>query len=148
MFLAGFPRFNFHTIRIPGVLQRIAIAAAIFMFTKVRGQMLWIVGLLALYWYLMAGDFSKEHNFARYVDGLVHSGHMWRQTKTWDPEGLVSTLPPIASTLFGVLAGHILRVRTPVSEIAAWIFCFGNALLFVGLVLNTWMPINKSLWTD
>jgi predicted acyltransferase len=91
------------------------------------------------------GDFGKEGNFAHYVDGLVLTGHMWSQTRTWDPEGVVSTLPSIATALFGLLTGLFLKSDQP--DKPAKMFVAANALLFGGLVMNIWMPINKSLWT-
>lgn len=158
--LNGFPFYNLSTIRIPGVLQRIAICylvvAAIFLCTRIRGQVVALVTVCAVYWMLMtlapvpgcaAGTLEKDCNFARYVDSLFLSGHMWSATKVWDPEGLVGTLPAIASTLFGVLTGHLLRAAIPAEARAAWMFLAGNTLLFAGAFLGQWMPINKNLWT-
>jgi predicted acyltransferase len=155
------PNFDFASVRIPGVLQRIGIcyliAATLFLFTGTRARIGWIVGLLASYWLLMmhypvpgvgAGQLTEQANFAKYIDGLLLSGHMWTQSKTWDPEGLVSTLPAIATTLFGILAGQILRSPSTPERRATWLFFTGNLLLFIGLMLSTWMPINKKLWTS
>jgi len=150
--LNGFPKYNFSTIRIPGVLQRIAvcylIASVIFLYTKWRGQAVAAGGLLLVYGLLMGGNFDKETNFARYVDGLVLSGHMWSSTKVWDPEGVVSTLPAIATVLFGILAGHILGLARTSAEKAAWMFTGGAVMLWAGSLLELVMPINKSLWTS
>jgi predicted acyltransferase len=161
LFLAGFPFFRFSTIRIPGVLQRIAvcylIATIIYLTTKIRGQIMWTGALLVVYWLLMklypvpghgAGILEKDGNFAQYIDGLLLSGHMWASSKTWDPEGIISTLPAIATTLFGILTGHLLRARRSPEEKTAWIFVLGNALLFCGWVVSLWLPINKNLWTS
>ena len=52
------------------------------------------------------GDYTVENNFAKYVDGLFLGNHMYSQTKTWDPEGVVSTLPAVANTLFGIFCGE------------------------------------------
>ena len=160
-FLNLFPYFHFATFRIPGVLPRIAvcylIAASIFLFTKSRGRIAWIVALLSGYWLLMklypvpgygAGILEQQGNFAQYVDGLVLQGHMWVQSKTWDPEGIVSTLPAIATVLFGTLAGQLLQSKRTMEEKASSMFFLGNMLLFAGLMLSTWMPINKKLWTS
>jgi len=160
-FLNLFPYFRFATFRIPGVLPRIAIcywiAASLFLFTKLRGRMVWIVGLLSGYWLLMKlypvpgygpGVLEQPGNFAQYIDGLVLQGHMWVQSKTWDPEGIVSTLPAIASVLFGTLAGELLQSKRTMEEKASWMFFYGTLLLFAGLMLSTWMPINKKLWTS
>jgi predicted acyltransferase len=73
---------------------------------------------------------------------------MYGQTKTWDPEGIVSTLPAIATTLLGALAGRLLRGFNSASERAAWLFSSGVALLFAGSVMAWWMPINKPIWTS
>ncbi len=120
---------NLSTQRLLGVLQRIAIcyliAAAIYLTTGIRGQIVWIVSLLAVYWILMtlvpvpgygAGDLAVGHNFSNYIDSIVLGAHNYQWTKTWDPEGLVSTLPSIATALFGIMAGHILRLRRDLSE--------------------------------
>jgi predicted acyltransferase len=150
----AFPHFDLGTQRILGVLQRIAIcflvASILFLFTTIRGQIGWIIGLLAAYWALMtfapvpgygAGRLDVAGNFAHYVDHLVLGRHNYAPTKDWDPEGLVSTLPAIATTLFGVLAGRMLRARLR-------LFLTGCALLAAGLIWNQWMPINKKIWTD
>jgi predicted acyltransferase len=160
LFLNGFPSFDLSTIRIPGVLQRIAvcylIAAAIFLYTSTRGRILWTAGLLTVYWALMklapvpgcaTGSFEIDCNFAKWVDGLFLSGHMYSQTRTWDPEGIVSTLPAIATTLFGIFAGQILATRRSSEHKTSWLFFTGSCLLFTGLMLSTSMPINKQLWT-
>lgn len=160
-FLLGpFPNIHFATIRIPGVLQRIAvcylIAGIILLYTKVRGQIAWLVGVNAVYWGLMmfyptpgcgAGALGKECSFARYVDTLVLSGHMWSQTKVWDPEGLVSTLPAIGTALMGILTGHLLRRVTEPARRLRLLLCSGAALLVAAHILAIWMPFNKNLWT-
>jgi predicted acyltransferase len=161
LLLNGPPAFDPATWRIPGVLQRIAvcylIAAAIFLLSSWRGQVLWIAGLLAGYWMLMTlvpvpglgpGWLEKGANLAQYVDQHVLGRHMWAQTGTWDPEGIVSTLPAIATVLFGSLAGHLLRSARGAEEKTAWMFFSGNALIVAGLVMNVWLPINKNLWTS
>lgn len=155
-----FGNWSFTTLRIPGVLQRIGIcyliAGAIFLYTSMRGQMLWTVGLLGAYWLLMfqypvpdvgAGRLDEPANFSRYVDGLFLSGHMYSRTKFWDPEGIVSTLPAVATMFFGILTGHLMRRSHTHAERAARLFLSGNGLVFAGLLLSAWMPINKNLWT-
>lgn len=154
------------TVRVPGVLQRIAIcyflAVLIFLGTGIRGQVIWIAGLLAGYWVMMivgpllgcgAGGLGEHGNFCEYVDSLLLNGkvigmHVWSGGKTWDPEGVFSTVPAIATCLFGVLAGHLLRSKqTPESQ-TAWLCVAGNLLLLVGVVMDAWLPINKKIWTS
>ena len=157
----AFPHFDLGTQRILGVLQRIAIcyliAAAIYLFTGIRGQILWIAGLFAAYWMMMTlipvpgfgpGRLDVAGNFAHYIDARVLGAHNYANTKTWDPEGLVSTLPAIATALFGILAGRILRLRRPLAERTTWLFVTGSLLLASGLICAAWLPINKKLWTD
>lgn len=159
-FLAGFPDFSFAHIRYLGVLQRISIcyfvSATIFLFTSWRIQAAMILGLCATYWLLMTqypvpgvgkGQLNPNGNFARYIDGLFLSGHMWAATKYWDPEGIVSTLPAIATSLFGILTGHLLRARLDVERRLKFLFWLGAALIALGLIFNVWLPINKNLWT-
>lgn len=161
VFLHAFPSFDFSTIRLPGVLQRIGIcylfAGVVVIFSGRTIQMAWIGALLSVYWALMlffpvpgygAGSLQPIGNFAQYVDSLLLSGHMWSQTKVWDPEGIVSTLPAIATVLFGTMTGHLLRsARSPEAK-TALMFVVGNLLLLAGIILDQWLPINKSLWTS
>src|SRR5689334_29408 len=128
-FLASFPFFHLSRVRIPGVLARIAVcffcATLVYLFTSVRGQAVIAAALLALYWVLMkavpvpgdfiqsvierGGNLEKEANLAAYVDYTLLKGHLWGQSKYWDPEGILSTIPAIATVLLGVLAGHWLK---------------------------------------
>ena len=113
----AYPDFSLSTQRILGVLQRIAIcyliAAAIYLTTRIRGQIIWIVSLLAGYWLMMTlipvpgygpGRLDVAGNLAHYVDRIVLGAHNYSWTKTWDPEGIVSTMPAIATVLFGIMA--------------------------------------------
>jgi len=170
LFLAGFPfglildsKFSLDTIRIPGVLQRIAIcyllASIIYMYTKTRGQVIWIVSLLTGYWILVklvpvpgygAGLMEPMGSLCWFVDSNVLAGHTWRGAPApgFDPEGIVSTIPAIATTLFGVLTGTWLRTDRSKEEKTAWMFVAGNFLLLLGAALDMWLPINKNLWTS
>jgi predicted acyltransferase len=153
--------FSLSTQRLFGVLQRIAIcyliASVIYLTTGVRGQLIWIVSLLAGYWIVMklvpvpgygAGDLAVEHNLGNYIDKIVLGSHNYAGTKTWDPEGIVSTIPAIATALFGIMAGHILRIERQLSERTTWLFLSGNILIALGLIADIWLPINKKLWTS
>lgn len=155
------PDFNLSTQRILGVLQRIAICYAItvpiYIATGLRGQIAWIIGLLTAYWALMtfvpvpgygAGRLDVEGNFAHYIDRIVLGAHNYVQTKTWDPEGIVSTLPAIATMLLGVVAGHIVGWKRSLGERTRILLITGVALTAAGLVFDQWLPINKKLWTS
>jgi predicted acyltransferase len=157
--LAGFPRYDLSTLRIPGVLQRIAIcyliASIIFLNTKWRTQAVIATALLFVYWALMvlipapgfsAGDLSMEGNIAAYVDRTLLGPHTWKPL--YDPEGILSTIPAIVTTLGGVLTGHWLRSRRSQLEKVAGMFVAGAACLVVGWVWGFWFPINKALWTS
>ena len=154
------PAFNPSTQRLLGVLQRIAIcylaAVAIYLTTKLRGQILWLIGLLAGYWILMAfapvpgygaGRLDVEGNLAHYVDRLLLGAHNYHSTKTWDPEGVVSTLPAIATALFGILCGQLLRMKKTLAERVVRMLILGVILIAAGEICNIWLPINKKLWT-
>jgi len=144
LFLSGFPYYNLAKIRIPGVLQRIAvvycIASVITLNTRVKGQAWTMAGLLLLYWGLMklipvpghgAGDLSATGNLAAFVDNKLLHGHIWKET--WDPEGVLSTIPAVATTLSGVLTGHWLRSGRDKQEIAGWMFVAGWIAIVVVL---------------
>jgi predicted acyltransferase len=94
------------------------------------------------------GLLTEHGNFSEFVDSLLLNGHMWRETKTYDPEGIISTIPAIATVLFGILSGQLLRSRQSAAEKTAWLFVGGNFLLLAGVIMNYWLPINKKLWTS
>lgn len=159
------PAFDPATIRIPGVLQRIglcvALAAPIVVLYGWRGQAAAIVKLFAVYAVAMllipvpdlsgcvaAGALEPGRDAGAWLDRLLMSGHLWTASKTWDPEGLLSTLPALASLLFGSLAGRWLLLRREAAEKTVWMMIAGLAFLFAGTVLDAvLMPINKSLWS-
>src|SRR5258708_31978241 len=124
------PAFDLSTVRIPGVLQRIALcialAAPLVVFFDWRRQIAWIVAIFAVYAVVMllipvpdlqervgAGILEPRRDAGAVVDRLVMGDHLWVQSKTWDPEGLVSTLPALCTLLFGVLTGTWLLTERP-----------------------------------
>ena len=180
LFLSGFPFALFgprsferllEAWRFPGVLQRIGVcyffAALLFMSVsesrRRRTIGLWIVVLLLGYWLLMtlvpvpgvgAPDLdSKGDHLAGWLDRAVFGEHVWVSSKVYDPEGLLSTLPALATTLFGVLAGLLLtgggegRTEGTVHKVAR-LFVGGSVLVMAGYVWNWFFPINKALWTS
>ena len=168
--------YNFATMRIPGVLQRIAvcylIVSLIFLHTNWKQQTAIGVGLLLLYWGLMtlipvpgcevATIDDKACNLAAWLDRtILTEAHIWRSAKVFDPEGILSTIPAIVTTLSGVLTGSwIIRsspqsndeseIRNPKSaiETVAGLFFFGTSLLAIGWTWSLIFPLNKSLWTS
>jgi len=159
LLLNGFPHYNLDTLRIPGVLQRIAVcylfASLIVLNTNIRGQAIWLAGLLLGYWAAMklipvpgygAGNLGIEGNLAAYVDFHLLKGHMWK--KTWDPEGLLSTFPAIATTLTGVLTGHLIRSGRDKPSIVRYLLASGCGAIVAGQLWGIFFPLNKSLWTS
>ena len=160
-----YPIFDFSTVRIPGVLQRIALctllAGPIVLWFNGRQQFGWIASLFALYSVLMqlvpvpdaagvigVGVLEPGRDVGAFVDRWLLDGHLWAASRTWDPEGLVSTLPALANLLLGVLAGRWIEQALTKAEKAVWLLIAGLACLWLGAVLDvTFMPINKSLWT-
>jgi len=161
LFLNAFPDFGLAELRIPGVLQRIAVcyffASIIFLNTKVRTQIAITIGLLIFYWLVVklvpapgyaAGDLTKDGSLPSYVDRVVFGKHVWAQAKVYDPEGLLSTIPAIATAMIGVLTGQWLRSEKPRLEKAAGMSVVGAACVAIGWAWNAFFPINKALWTS
>lgn len=164
LLLAAFPFFRLSTLRVPGVLARIAwcyVAAALITRAVAADQRRYraIVGIVAIllvgYWFLLAavpfpggtaGDLSPAGNIGAWLDRALLSGHLWKPD--WDPEGVLSTIPAIGTTLLGVLAGWLmLDTRSPrliVRRLLVW----GLLGILAGLAWSMWLPINKSLWTS
>lgn len=170
LLLHALPFFPLATLRIPGVLQRIAVCylLAALLVGATRGARGWRVqavtagALLVGYWLLMtkvaapgqeAGDLSPDGNLAGYVDRLVlGSRHIWQATRVYDPEGILSTLPATATTLLGVLAGHWLRAGQVAgragAQIVGGLAVGGVAAAALGWLWGLSFPVNKPLWTS
>jgi predicted acyltransferase len=153
------PRFDPSTVRIPGVLQRIAVvyfvAAVIYVMSPGRAQYWIVAGLLVGYWLAMTripvpgytpGTLAPVGNLAQYIDSHLLPGHMWKAD--WDPEGLLSTIPAIATCLLGALTGGLLRSERAPREKAVRLVAWGALGIVAGEVWNVWFPINKNLWTS
>jgi predicted acyltransferase len=152
---------DFSGIRIPGVLQRIGVVYMVTSLIFLKFNLRWQVGIgaacLLIYWFLMtvvpvpgigAANLNPGTNLVAFVDRIFFEGHMWRGTMTWDPEGLLSTIPAIATALFGVMLGHWLHAKREPATRAAWIFTAGNIALAIGWLWALAFPLNKNLWTS
>ena len=164
LLLNGLGFFYFAMWRIPGVLQRIALAyfaaAMITLYCKTYARVLWIAALLGGYWLLMryvpvpgyglpVRDIPLLHpdaNLAAYLDRKLMMGHLYEGTR--DPEGVLSTLPAIATTLCGVLTGNCLGSNRSQKQKMVGMLAAGAIGLILGEVWSSWFPINKNLWTS
>ena len=159
IFLNLFPEFDLSNIRIPGVLQRIAIVffacALLFLYTSKKTQW-WIGGgLLVGYWLVIAfiphpelGLSLSEPglNIAAWVDSTLIPGTLYQGT--WDPEGILSTLPAIASGISGMIAGHLIVSGRSRERIVIGLMVGGLLAFAAGNVWDWFFPINKNLWTS
>ncbi|HEY0931074.1 MAG TPA: DUF5009 domain-containing protein [Gemmatimonas sp.] len=153
--------------RIMGVLQRIGLAylcgALLTWRTTLRQQFGILAALLLGYWALMtlvpvpdtgvAGRFvldNPDQLLSAWLDRTVLGvNHLWSGAKTWDPEGLLSTLPAIGTMICGTFAGRwIARQELTLSERLAALFAVGALAMMVGLMWHWVFPINKSIWTS
>lgn len=140
-------------LRLPGVLQRIglcfAAVAAIALYLRPRAQWLVLIALLVGYGLLLqwGGTLAPFDNVASRFDHVVFGSTVYQidaaTGRGHDPEGLLSTLPALATTLLGLLAGHWLRVRN-----LRAIGLLGIAAFALGFVWSFWQPFNKNLWTS
>jgi predicted acyltransferase len=158
--------FDLATIRIPGVLQRIALcvflAAPLVVYGSWKNQLVAMFIAIGVYSFLMLnvavpdargvvsqGLLDPGRDTGAFIDRWLLSGHLWAGGKTWDPEGLLSTLPALGSLLMGCLASHWLREPGRSANDTLLGLIVGGALcLFAGQLLSeALMPINKPLWT-
>ncbi len=160
-------------LRIPGVLQRIAmcyvVAALIMMLTqRVKPRIAWLLFLISSYWVVMTFvDAPKDYQIGAGMPGIVVdapptapyqgrlndwidttllNGHLYKHRP--DPEGLLSTIPAIATTLVGVLAGTWLRSKRGQHEKVAGLMVAGFSLLVLGAFFDLFFPINKKIWSS
>jgi predicted acyltransferase len=155
---------DFHALRFEGVTQRIALcyfaAGILELWSDRRGQIIAIAACLLGYWALLRfvpvpglgvpgrdiPFMDPNQNLAAWLDRKLFMGHLFDGTR--DPEGILSTIPAIATTLFGVLTGHWLRSRESPATKAIVMVLAGILGLIAGEVWNIWFPINKNLWTS
>ena len=163
LFLSLYPRFDFPIVRIMGVLQRIALVflgcSVIYLKTSWRTQVLLLVAFLIGYAALLQlvpvpgvgpANLEPATNLGAWLDRTFFTeAHLWKQSRTWDPEGLLGTLPALGTGLLGVLAAQWLR--RPDATAAAKVrglVATGIVCGLLGLLWNVWFPINKALWTS
>jgi predicted acyltransferase len=148
---------DFEHVRIPGVLQRIAVVyllvGLLHFYASLRIQIAVFIACLVGYWALMnfvdvpgigAANLEVNKNLAAWLDNYLLEGHLWASSKTWDPEGILSTLPAVATGLAGLFAGRYLQG----SPKAAVLFAAGAIALAAGTIWGWYFPINKALWTS
>ncbi len=159
VFLAAWPFFELTAIRLPGVLQRIGVvylvAAWAFLWLS-RRRLLALTGACLVGYHLVmrfvpapggvAGDLEPGTNLAAWLDRALLPGTLYQGT--WDPEGVLSTVPAIASALIGIFAGEWLRKRASLPEKTTGLLAWGFALLAAGWAWSFWLPLNKNLWTS
>jgi predicted acyltransferase len=170
LLLTGFPRFNLQQWRFTGILPRIAFcylaAALIYRATapaprtttrsdRVLVTMQAVIlsaiaaAILLVYWFVLThfGDLTAEGNIGAAIDRRVFGSHLYRSGR-WDPEGLLSSVPAVATTLLGVVIGMWLRSATPMAMKVRVMFGAGVVLTLAGQLWDVWLPINKNLWTS
>lgn len=154
--------FDLETLRLPGVLVRIAMvyffASLIVLHVPVRGQIVLGIVLLLGYWGLLAwlpdphdyaANLSREGNLVGAIDrALIGQKHMYSGDRMTDPEGLLSTLPAIVTSLLGYWTGLVIQRRGLNNETVLLLLGCGAICVELGLLWNLAFPINKKLWTS
>jgi predicted acyltransferase len=154
--LAAYPKLagGLARLRLLGVLPRLGICYAATALAarvlSVRGVVALVVALLLGYWAAMAGyghlDSSRD-NLEAVIDRAVLGDHIWSGSKVYDPEGILSTLPAIATCLIGWLAGKLLVGAAPGRQ-ALRLALLGSPLALLGYAWGFAFPINKAIWTS
>jgi len=161
-----YPLTRFTAIRIPGVLQRIGVAYACAALLTLRGSLKRQVGIAVVllygYWFAMTllpvpgamGGIGANlldapaRTLAAWLDRFLLDGHLWASSKTWDPEGPLSTIPAIGTVMLGVFAGRWIASARSLEERLNGLFAAGALAMTLGLMWHWSFPINKSLWTS
>jgi predicted acyltransferase len=148
--------FDISHLRILGVLQRLAIgfaATAFLVLTVSKKYLIYIaIGLLLAYWLIMNifGNYDETTNSVLYFDTwLLGKNHLWNgQGFPFDPEGALSSIPAIATTLIGYLVGFSIQKAENRNNLVIKMVIWGLALVIIALIWNMGFPINKKLWTS
>lgn len=152
---------DFKNVRIPGVLQRIAVVYLIVSLLYLRTAWITqaIIGIfvLLLYWGLMTlipvprvgeANLAKGTNLAAWLDNYLLPGHLWITSKTWDPEGILSTLPAIGTGIAGLLTGTLLTANLSKNQKAGYLLAGAFFGIIMGFIWGLFFPVNKALWTS
>jgi predicted acyltransferase len=162
MLIIGMMYYDWSNLRIPGVLQRIALvyfaASFIYLTFSIKTQIILGLSLLFGYWALLTlvpvpggtpPNLDPETNLGAWIDRfLLTENHLWSQAKTWDPEGILSTLPAIVTGLIGVWTGIWLKRQQSWQEKLAKLAFSGLIFVGLGLIWDLVFPINKKIWTS
>ncbi|HEY9197701.1 MAG TPA: DUF5009 domain-containing protein, partial [Mucilaginibacter sp.] len=150
-------------LRLPGVLPRIAlvyfICTLLYLKTSQKTRDWVFAGALIGYFIIMTfipvpgvgyANLEPETNIGAWIDRLIFTpNHLWRESHTWDPEGLLGTLPAVATGLFGIRVGSWLKRKDRDDNTKVnWMFTYGIIAVVLGLVWDLFFPINKALWTS
>lgn len=159
LFLALFPDFDFANLRLVGVLPRIALVylacSLLFLRLSWRGIAWLSAALLVGYWLMMVlipvpgigpANLEPGTNLAAWLDNLLVPGRLYRGN--WDPEGLLSTLPAIATGLTGILAGYWLRTSRTAEQKIIGMMVAGVLACILGYLWHQTFPVNKNLWSS
>ncbi|WP_004471510.1 acyltransferase family protein [Leptospira santarosai] len=157
LFLNFFGEWSFAELRIPGVLQRIGfvywVVASLCLVFPGKKILVFSVPILLIHTWILTQialpgesvvSLEQGKDIGAWIDRTIFGEkHLWRFSKTWDPEGFLSGVASVVTTLFGVLCGFILFLRERKNKILG----LGILFSFVGLLWDLSLPMNKSLWT-
>ncbi|AVV79901.1 acyltransferase family protein [Leptospira santarosai] len=157
LFLNFFGEWSFTELRIPGVLQRIGfvywVVASLCLVFPGKKILVFSVPILLIHTWILTQialpgesvvSLEQGKDIGAWIDRTIFGEkHLWRFSKTWDPEGFLSGVASVVTTLFGVLCGFILFLRERRNKILG----LGILFSFVGLLWDRSLPMNKSLWT-
>lgn len=159
IFLNSFPYFVWEDLRIPGVLQRIALMyfflGMIHLYVrKLSFQIFLFVSILFGYYYVIVWipppdfpsgqkfSYNAHFNYAAFIDRSLLNGHLWKYTKTWDPEGILSTFASLGTGILGLWLHRYWLYN------AERIWKYATCFLVAGILFHWIFPVNKSIWTS
>ena len=150
-------------LRFPGVLQRIALVYFICTLLYLKSSQKardWLLAIILIGYYVLlnfvpvpdtgVASLEPETNFGAWLDRAVFTtNHLWSESHTWDPEGLLGTIPAIATGLLGIRIGSWLKRKDRDEGVkVSWMLTYGVLAIVAGLIWNMFFPINKALWTS